>query len=568
MKKLFKHKTTINSRFYYLVIMNVVLMGYASNLFVNRPLSEICIKLAYYLAFNIGFLGLVFIAISLITNKKIQTIIINCLFIFCVFFACIEIFLYMQFHSLMQPLFMDIFLSTNFNETKEFLSFYVNANLLEGGDMSYIPYVIFSFVVISLLFLYIKLPTICFYSIHIFIISGICFGVSVGKYKNSNSLYRFIISLQGAKLQSVNIIVKHNKFLESMKDSIKLMKIALQNNNGGGGGNPPKIIIIVGESTQRGYMGIYGFSLPTTPNLQRLKDSSNLFVFNDIVSPATSTNASLEKVLTMSSYENANTPWYNNFNIIDLAKIANYNTIWISNQGAFGKYDRIATSLINNVDKILFNKYVGLDEEIFPLLDLAMKEEKDKNLYIIHLSGTHWGYNVRYSNKYKVFDEISVSKIQQNSYKLKPIESKNKADYLNAVLYNDFVVSNIMERFKDDNAIVFYFSDHGEEVYEFRSFAGHSISDSRFAAEIPFVIYVSDKYKQLYPNKIELIKKALNKPQMNDDFIYSFLDILDLRIDGVFDSTRSIFSKDYNANRKRLIYGEIDYDKDLKIHNR
>lgn len=120
-----------------------------------------------------------------------------------------------------------------------------------------------------------------------------------------------------------------------------------------------------------------------------------------------------------------------------------------------------------------------------------------------------------------------------------------------------------MQRFSNDNAIVFYFSDHGEEVYEFRSFAGHSLQDSRFIVEIPFMIYVSDKYKQMYPQKVELIKGAINTPQMSDDFIYSFLDILDLRIN-VFDSTRSIFSKDYNASRKRLISGEIDYDMELK----
>ena len=48
------------------------------------------------------------------------------------------------------------------------------------------------------------------------------------------------------------------------------------------------------------------------------------------------------------------------------------------------------------------------------------------------------------------------------------------ADYLNATFYNDFIVDSIIRMFSDRNAIVIYFSDHGEEVYNFRMQQGRT----------------------------------------------------------------------------------------------
>ncbi|MGI0440398.1 sulfatase-like hydrolase/transferase [Helicobacter himalayensis] len=84
---------------------------------------------------------------------------------------------------------------------------------------------------------------------------------------------------------------------------------------------PPLVILIIGESTQRNYLNLYGYPLPTTPKLNALRDSQNLFVFSDVISPATHTDESLRKVLTFSNYENEQIPWYKQMNIIDTMKM-------------------------------------------------------------------------------------------------------------------------------------------------------------------------------------------------------------------------------------------------------
>ena len=50
------------------------------------------------------------------------------------------------------------------------------------------------------------------------------------------------------------------------------------------------------------------------------------------------------------------------------------------------------------------------------------------------------------------------------------------AHYLNAIRYNDLVVDRIIRLFDHRNAVVIYFSDHGEEVHNFREQTCRTIS--------------------------------------------------------------------------------------------
>ncbi len=57
----------------------------------------------------------------------------------------------------------------------------------------------------------------------------------------------------------------------------------------------PNVILIIGESTQRGYMSLYGYPLSTTPLLDVLKQNGNLVVFDDVISPYAHTDRSIQK---------------------------------------------------------------------------------------------------------------------------------------------------------------------------------------------------------------------------------------------------------------------------------
>ena len=72
--------------------------------------------------------------------------------------------------------------------------------------------------------------------------------------------------------------------------------------------------------------------------------------------------------------------------------------------------------------------------------------------------GTHIDYSMRYPKEFKKFspeDEQGLNTIN--------LSQKIRAEYDNAVLYNDFVVNEIIKRFETRNAII---------IYIFRSRAG------------------------------------------------------------------------------------------------
>ncbi|HEB9334116.1 TPA: sulfatase-like hydrolase/transferase [Campylobacter coli] len=132
-------------------------------------------------------------------------------------------------------------------------------------------------------------------------------------------------------------------------------------------------------------------------------------------------------------------------------------------------------------------------------------------------------YFKRYSSE---FAKFGIKKLRENSLddltkdaKLNDKQAKIKSQYLNAIYYNDFVVSEICNYFKNEEAVIFYLSDHGDEVYDFRDFFGHTETmGSKHMAEIPFVIFTSNKLKRNHPDIIKKVRENQALSFMSDDF--------------------------------------------------
>lgn len=307
-------------------------------------------------------------------------------------------------------------------------------------------------------------------------------------------------------------------------------------------------------------MQIYGSIEPTSPYLTQIQKKGNLLVFSDVISPHAQTTLSLRKVLTFSNFENQDTPWYRQGNLVSIFKKSGYPVYWISNQldieSIYSSSTRIIASLSDvSIFVSKFKRHfdeVFYDEKILPELDQILKTDRRNGFFVLHLMGTHSSYGNRYPSNFSKFSDLSLD-----------VPNRMRARYFNAVLYNDYIVSEIFKRFSDEDSIVIYLSDHGEEVYEFRDFIGHSDDKiSRFMVEIPMIIYVSDLFKQKHFKIYQRMQNALNRPYMSDDVIHMILDIAGIKVDG-FDPKRSLIHKEFDASRKRIVGGK-DYDLELK----
>ena len=346
------------------------------------------------------------------------------------------------------------------------------------------------------------------------------------------------------------------------------------------------VVFIIGESLQRNFMSLYGYYLPTTPNLQALEQSGNLIAFSDVISPGAKTNDVLKYVLNFGNYESEKQrPWSANLDIVNLARLANYETFWISNQERYGQWAVASGASAQMTDHSDFTNQIpvykyaySLDEVMLPSIKnfksgakrspLARKDEspaakadgtqkKDK-FFILHLMGSHPSYEFRYPKSFAKFSATDISREP-----LDEGQKKELAHYLNTVAYNDFIVSEIYKIFASDNTLIVYFSDHAQSLYQYRGKLIHG-GINRFTLEIPLIFMASDKFKEQNADLWARIAAAKDRPFLNDDLIHAIAEILEMTDLPEYDPTRSVINADFNASRPRIIEG-VDYDKVYRL---
>jgi heptose-I-phosphate ethanolaminephosphotransferase len=114
---------------------------------------------------------------------------------------------------------------------------------------------------------------------------------------------------------------------------------------------------------------------------------------------------------------------------------------------------------------------------------------------------------------------------------------------------------DLLNREGGENAAMVYFSDHGEELYDYRKFAGHAYEKvSVWMCEVPFVVWMTARFKNERSDLVFDIKR----PYSTTDFVFSISDLAGLDFPDYEDS-RSIFSSQF-IPRKRWV-GDIPYKK-------
>lgn len=489
--------------------------------------------------------GLLFIAISIISvfmSSKSERIIYSLLLIVSIIPGAIFLAYLLFAHVLLEQNSVTSLFETNPEESKEFVAYYLSIWVIVGVLIyTAIPVIMLSRMK-SFKRLKIKNHKWIFYLSLLIIITI----VSVGRISRSVyfiNFYKTFISYKirtSCEIKTIN--ARQNKDFE--------VRVAHEDTI------PQTIIVVIGESLNRNHLSLYGYKRNTNPLLSKRIDSC-LYVYKDILSPQVHTIPVMRSVLSMAEEEH---PEYftEKPSLFELFNRAGYNTYLISNQGFSDKYYSSFDILLS----IAQNKYnlaplKQHDDIIQNRLDSILRTDTGNNkLILIHLIGNHMAYEFRYPKEYIVFDNKKDGLVADAPFR--DSNAKKMIDkYDNSVLYNDFIINSIissLEKQGNQRSAMIYFSDHGEEVYDYREFAGHAYEKvSPAMCEVPFMIWTSKAYKA---NRPDLIFDT-SRPYSTADFIYSVSDIGGLSYDGA-DSTRSIFSKEFTP-RKRLI-GEKNYE--------
>ncbi|WRC47254.1 phosphoethanolamine transferase [Helicobacter pylori] len=544
--KFFASSVTLDEKFLIFLLCNAL-----SNAYKNSDLFSF--SKGFLGAFLIGFV--VYYGCALIPKKRLKYS-LEWLFIGSgIIFSVAEIFTLFMFKMPFSKGLIDTLLATNSSETMAFIKSYKN----------YLFY--YAFILIALL---IVIKIIRFRVLVPGVIAGVL-GLSIltiGSVRNikpltSNDaiLKRSLFSLSLTRgFYSAYLSLFDRQ--QAIKFYSFLNNLYLPSDYLSSTGDVKNVVLVIGESASRNFMQLYGYNAPNNPLLSQLanereRESNNLFVFSDTISKEGSTSDVFENLLNYSDAE-TNKPWYHYRNMIDIFKRSHYETFWLEKQ--FVDQWSLIQDLVSSRSKnryllqrdrnryFLPKEWTSYDEDILTFYSKNIPSQlKSKNFIVFHLRGSHKTYSERFPKSFAKFkpSDLSFSNLHVSNDRDKQIV----ADYVNSLYYNDFVLNGIFNLFKDKDAIVFYLSDHAQDVFESGPTYGHRCSKA--GLEIPFMIYVSDIFKEKHPEKVKLIKNALNKPFMSDDLIHSLLPLVGIRTKDEIES-KNLFSPKFNAQRKRI----------------
>ncbi|MBR4898365.1 MAG: sulfatase-like hydrolase/transferase [Prevotella sp.] len=334
----------------------------------------------------------------------------------------------------------------------------------------------------------------------------------------------------------------------------------------------PQIVLIIGESFNRYRSQLYGYDHETTPRqLERMRDSS-LVAFTDVVAPWNLTSFVFKHVFSLYTVGDKG-DWCDAPLFPEVFRRAGYHVTFITNQfmSRAGEqvYDFSGGFFLNNpqLSNALFDernqRTHPYDDGVLADYDAMIKKQRHEHqLTIFHLMGQHVDYLGRFPRKSRRHfkpadyhrDDLTEEKQQIN------------ADYDNAVLYNDSIVDQILRRFEQENAIVIYMPDHGEECFnDSMGFYGrlHSAEiDRRLAREefeIPFWIWASEQYRNTHPYGWMAIRRYSQRPYMIDRLPHTLLFLGGIHTP-LYRKELDVLNADYDEHRPRLLKGKTDYD--------
>ncbi len=260
------------------------------------------------------------------------------------------------------------------------------------------------------------------------------------------------------------------------------------------------VILVIGESTNRASMSLYGYPRATTPRLDAMR--AKLLVFNDVISPASSTVESMMTMLTPADIGNPDA-WMSKPNLLMLAEAAGYKTFWVSNQTRNDGWIGLLAGQADESDFINYGTGRGennFDGNLFQPFAHALADTAPKKLIVVHLLGAHPSYDMRYPSRFAHFDQARDAVSAQMVSQGRSGWIRNQRDeYDNAIRYGDYVLGTLIgmaDKAKAGRAASLLFvSDHGQEVGYSRNHAGHSSSD-KSGYEIPMLIWNNQQAPQ------------------------------------------------------------------------
>lgn len=277
--------------------------------------------------------------------------------------------------------------------------------------------------------------------------------------------------------------------------------------------NNLNVVLVIGESARSDFFNKYAEVLNEKNVINFIKSKSG-YIY---------TREAVPEILTLELPENR-------YSIVNIMNSIGFNTFWIGTQAISGFFDGTYAHFALDSKVHIYkdnNRNLYYDFELLKYLDMYINNEGN-NFYVIHLIGSHPAFIHRFKSKDARFKNYCRSK----DMTLCTEEQKNNL-YANTIAATDFVLREIIERFKDKNTILLFTSDHSVK----KVFLNKEEDDSVVPA---FMWLNGDSIK----HKSVIEKNAKKFDFAHKKIVSSLLDCTGARSD-IIDIKNSICSLDY-----------------------
>ena len=497
--------------------------------------------------------------------------------------AIADLFCYIRLGSTLSPVMLRLVLETNSREATEFFSSYIKPDIFIS-PIGFVLILMFSHIISFFYFKRTKTKeggTLTNGIITILLLIGIYAGLK----NKRNLLYTWQCETIGQVEQFFASEYYHSRAqylpihrlafsihaLRITRNELNILKHTMETTQiDSCSFSSPNIVLIIGESYNKHHSQLYGYSLKTTPYQASRQQEKELFVFTDAVTPYNITSEVFKNAFSLNDVTKKES-WYEKSLFTNIFKKAGYTVTFLSNQFVMKQeeniYDFSGGMFLNNIElsNLQFNnrnsKIHQYDEGLLEdYHTISSSKATDHQLIIFSLIGQHINYEDRFPQRFAKFSTNDYHRTDLSKEQLQVV-----VDYDNATLYNDYIVNKIIQLFEQEDAIVIYMPDHGDECYDELKTCGRQHCDpvtkdiAKNEYQIPFWIWCSHKYQQLHPDIINKITGSIRRRFYSDDLSHLLLYLGGISCKGYRDEY-NIISPLYNNSRKRLLRNTTDYD--------
>jgi heptose-I-phosphate ethanolaminephosphotransferase len=318
-------------------------------------------------------------------------------------------------------------------------------------------------------------------------------------------------------------------------------------------------VVVIGESASRHHMSLYGYPRVTDPRMAGLDSRGELLAFRNVSSAFMATTQSLLRAFSL--MDQFSPPENFDYSVVDIFNRAGFKTFWLSNNAVMPQHDTLLEAIWGNAavkkftdpqnsdilsmgrGRISANKTdeegkkdITFDGALMEWFDEAIRDGANKKIIFVHLKGSHLMYWYRYPGSFEKFKAPFAEAPMAESMSKEDFDTLN--DYDNSICYTDHILGELTELLRvAGESWLLYFSDHGEEVFDFRVKYGRDTSNpSKYMFEVPFILWLSEEYKK--SRDTELFSDYLERPYQLDNLIHTIMDLARLETD-ILDPARS-----------------------------